>query len=122
MSDRHVFKDHTSLVVRSLRGLVASQPSLTLIPAIKTGIDAAHDRSKVTLICGGGAGHEPGSTGFVGRGLLTASVSGDTFASPSAKQVYGAIKACPSDRGTVLIITNCEYSSAKKKLGADRHG
>ncbi|KAJ7641469.1 Dak1 domain-containing protein [Roridomyces roridus] len=106
MTDRHVFSDHTTLVVKSLQGLVASQPNLSLIPSIKTVFDAAHDESKVSLICGGGAGHEPGSTGFVGRGLLSASVSGDTFASPSARQVSGAIKAVPSTEGTLLIITN----------------
>lgn len=64
MSERHIFNDHASLVVRSLRGLVAAQPNLSLIPYIKTVIDAAHDERKVTLICGGGAGHEPGSTGL----------------------------------------------------------
>ena len=36
-----------------------------------------HDDSKVTLICSGGSGNELGSTGFVGRGLLSASVYGD---------------------------------------------
>ncbi|KIY72772.1 Dak1-domain-containing protein, partial [Cylindrobasidium torrendii FP15055 ss-10] len=103
---RHIFADHQTLVVKSLRGLVASVPNLTLIPAARAIIDAEHDTSKVTLICGGGAGHEPGSTGFVGRGFLTASVVGDTFASPSAKQVYTAMKALPSTEGTILIITN----------------
>jgi len=39
--------------------------------------------------------------------LLSAAVSGDIFASPSARQVYGAVKAVPSDNGTILIITNC---------------
>ncbi|KAJ6590569.1 Dak1 domain-containing protein [Mycena vulgaris] len=106
MTDRHVFDDHATLVLKSLQGLVASLPNLSLIPSIKTVIDADHDESKVSLICGGGAGHEPGSTGFVGRGLLAASVSGDTFASPSARQVSGAVKAVPSTNGTLLIITN----------------
>ena len=61
------------------------------------------------LISGGGAGHEPGFAGFTGRGLLTGAVSGDIFASPSARQVYGAVKASPSTNGTILIITNCAY-------------
>ncbi len=104
--DRHIFPEHSSLVLRSLKGLVGSHPSLTLLPQTKTVINAAHDPSKVTLICGGGAGHEPGSTGFVGKGFLSASVSGDIFASPSAKQVYTAVKAVPSNEGTILIITN----------------
>jgi dihydroxyacetone kinase len=107
MGDRHFFNDHSTLVLRSLTGLVNTQPNLSVIPSIKTVINADHDDSKVTLICGGGSGHEPGSSGFVGRGLLSASVCGDVFASPSARQVYGAMKALPSKKGTILIITNC---------------
>lgn len=111
MSDRHIFNDHTTLVVRSLRGLVAHNPRLNLIPALKVVYRADADRSKVSLICGGGSGHEPGVPGFVGQGLLTAAVAGDVFASPSARQVLGGIKAVPSDKGTILIITNCESHS-----------
>lgn len=135
MTDRHIFDDHSTLVLRSLTGLVKAHPNLSLLPATKTVINADQyvsclplsirfpvlrprlhyfhisDSSKVSLICGGGAGHEPGSTGFVGRGLLSASVSGDTFASPSARQVYRAINAVPSNEGTILIITNCEFAT-----------
>ena len=108
MTDRHIFHDHTTLVLRSLRGLVASNPYLSLIPSLKVVYRADHDPSKVSLICGGGSGHEPGTCGFVGEGMLTAGVAGDVFASPSARQVFGAIERVPSEKGTILIITNCE--------------
>lgn len=108
MTDRHIFPDHKTLVFRSIRGLVASHPYLSLIPSQKVVYRADHDPSKVSLICGGGSGHEPGTVGFVGAGLLTASVAGDVFASPSARQVMEAIKRVHSDKGTILIITNCE--------------
>nr|ODN96149.1 dihydroxyacetone kinase [Cryptococcus depauperatus CBS 7855] len=106
MTDRHIFPDHKTLVFRSLRGLVASHPYLALIPSLKIVYRADHDASKVSLICGGGSGHEPGTVGFVGKGLLSASVAGDVFASPSARQVGEAIKRVHSDKGTILIITN----------------
>ena len=108
MTDRHVFNDHTTLVLRSLKGLVASHPYLALVPSLKVVYRADHNSSKVSLICGGGSGHEPGTSGHVGRGLLSASACGDVFASPSARQVFGAVKMVPSDKGTILIITNCE--------------
>jgi dihydroxyacetone kinase len=108
MTDRHIFNDHTTLVLRSLKGLVATHPYLSLIPSLKVVYRADHDRSKVSLICGGGSGHEPGTVGFVGKGLLNASVAGDVFASPSARQVGGAIERVGSDKGVILIITNCE--------------
>ncbi|WWD07286.1 dihydroxyacetone kinase [Kwoniella europaea PYCC6329] len=106
MTDRHIFPDHTTLVFRSLRGLVASNPYLNLIPSLKVVYRADHDSSKVSLICGGGSGHEPGTVGFVGKGLLSASVAGDVFASPSARQVNAAIKMVGSEKGVILIITN----------------
>jgi dihydroxyacetone kinase len=108
MTSRHIFPDHATLVPRSLRGLVASNPYLSLLPSLKVVYRADHDPSKVALLCGGGSGHEPGTVGFVGQGLLSASVAGDVFASPSARQVFGGIEAVPSDKGTILIITNCK--------------
>jgi hypothetical protein len=108
MTDRHIFNDHTTLVLRSLKGLVATHPYLSLIPSLKVVYRADHDPSKVSLICGGGSGHEPGTVGFVGQGLLNASVAGDVFASPSARQVFGAIERVGSEKGVILIITNCE--------------
>ena len=50
----------------------------------------------VSVISGGGSGHEPAHAGFVGAGLLTAAVCGDVFASPSAKAVLAAIVATSS--------------------------
>jgi len=108
MTDRHIFNDHTTLVLRSLKGLVATHPYLSLIPSLKVVYRADHDPKKVSLICGGGSGHEPGTVGFVGKGLLNASVAGDVFASPSARQVGGAIERVGSEKGVILIITNCE--------------
>ena len=63
-------------------------------------------KNKVSLISGGGSGHEPAHAGFVGKGMLDAAVCGDVFASPSQVQVYQAIKATASDKGTLLIIKN----------------
>lgn len=38
--------------------------------------------------------------------MLAASASGDIFASPSALQVESAIRSVPSEKGTILVITN----------------
>lgn len=64
------------------------------------------DQDKVSLISGGGSGHEPAHAGFIGKGMLDAAVCGDVFASPSQIQVYQAIRATKSDKGTLLIIKN----------------
>ncbi|XP_039287798.1 PTS-dependent dihydroxyacetone kinase 1, dihydroxyacetone-binding subunit DhaK [Nilaparvata lugens] len=45
----------------------------------------------VGLISGGGAGHEPFPSGLVGTGMLTASVSGHVFTTPSSSYGLAAI-------------------------------
>lgn len=64
------------------------------------------DGKKVTLISGGGSGHEPAHGGFIGKGMLDVAVCGDVFASPSTIQVYNAIIESQSEKGTLLIIKN----------------
>ena len=61
---------------------------------------------QVTLISGGGSGHEPSHAGFVGDGMLSAAVAGDVFASPSASQVLAAIKLVAGKKGVLLIVKN----------------
>lgn len=106
MSSKHLFLSADGLVVKSLRGLTASNPSLTLIPADKIVFNSVHSSQKVSIISGGGAGHEPAWAGYVGHNMLAAAASGDIFASPSARQIESAIKSVPSEKGTILVITN----------------
>lgn len=61
---------------------------------------------QVTLVSGGGAGHEPGYASFVGKHSLAASVCGHVFASPSSSQVLAAIQRVQSPHGTLVIIMN----------------
>ena len=61
---------------------------------------------KVAVVTLGGAGHEPALSGFVGEGMLDASVVGDIFAAPGAPAVVGALKATARDAGTLLVILN----------------
>ncbi|MCY6959042.1 dihydroxyacetone kinase subunit DhaK [Clostridium brassicae] len=61
---------------------------------------------KVALVSGGGSGHEPAHGGYVGYGMLDAAVAGEVFTSPTPDQVYEAIKAVDSGKGTLLVIKN----------------
>ena len=62
--------------------------------------------SHVALISGGGSGHEPSHAGFVGKGMLTAAVCGEIFASPPTKAVVAAIRAVGGPKGVLLIVKN----------------
>ena len=76
------------------------------------------DPGKVTLISGGGSGHEPAHAGYVGKGMLDAAVCGDIFASPTQIQVYKAIEETRSEKGTLLIIKNYSGDLMNFKNGA----
>ena len=76
------------------------------------------DPGKVTLISGGGSGHEPAHAGYVGKGMLDAAVCGDIFASPTQIQVYKAIEETKSEKGTLLIIKNYSGDLMNFKNGA----
>lgn len=94
-------------VVREMcKGIVLAHPELDLIGKYKVIKKKEINKNKVTLISGGGSGHEPAHAGYVGKGMLDAAVCGDVFASPSQIQIYQAIRETVSDKGTLLIIKN----------------
>jgi len=89
-------------------------------PHIKVVLRADWDRSKVALVSGGGSGHEPSHAGFVGRGMLTAAVCGDVFASPSVDAVLAAILAVTGKAGCLLIVKNYTGDRLNFGLAAER--
>ncbi|KAK5100946.1 dihydroxyacetone kinase Dak1 [Exophiala xenobiotica] len=109
MQIKHFFSDPTHLVGSALNSLTITNPSLAFdkenkIIYRRPNKDA---ESKMSIISGGGSGHEPGFAGFVGKGLLTASVAGTIFASPSAEQVRRAVLTrVPGEKGVLIITMN----------------
>jgi dihydroxyacetone kinase DhaK subunit len=95
-----------TLVREMCSGLVLAHPSLEFNSKYKVVKKKEMNPAKVTLISGGGSGHEPAHAGFVGKGMLDAAVCGDVFASPSQIQVYQAIRSTAGQAGTLLIIKN----------------
>ncbi|KDR76687.1 hypothetical protein GALMADRAFT_225637 [Galerina marginata CBS 339.88] len=93
MTTKHLYDSADGLVLKSLRGAVALNPSLRLHSPSKTVYMCNHSpRKHVAVISGGGSGHEPAHAGYTGTGMLSAAVAGDIFASPSAKQILATIK------------------------------
>ncbi|EEB09141.1 dihydroxyacetone kinase Dak1 [Schizosaccharomyces japonicus yFS275] len=104
--DKHFINNPEELVVESLKSLTAVNHTLSVNEHEKIVYYHDYDKKKVTIISGGGAGHEPTHAAFVGKGMLTAAVSGSIFASPSSKQVYTGIEQVKSDAGTLVICKN----------------
>ena len=129
-SSKHFVDAPEDAVSSSLLGLVhaSSGPELKLLsgfPEIKVVVSSdfvkiPSDERPVSLISGGGSGHEPGQAGYVGPGMLSAAVCGDIFASPSAEAVYWAIKATTGKAGCLLIVMNYTGDRLNFGLAAER--
>lgn len=103
---RKIINKPENLVYEMCKGIELAHPELEFIEKYKIIKKRTINENKVTLISGGGSGHEPAHAGFVGKGMLDAAVCGDVFASPSQIQVYQAIRETASEKGTLLIIKN----------------
>ncbi len=117
---KHFFNRRESIVTEALDGLLRTSAPGTLArldsyPDIKVIVRADWDKSRVAVISGGGAGHEPSHAGFVGRGMLTAAVSGEIFASPSVDAVLTAIRAVTGESGCLLVVKN--YTGDRLNFG-----
>lgn len=122
MSDKHFFPETAAntLVPRHLRALTIANPHLALIESERVVYDPHHAPTTVSIISGGGSGHEPGWSGYVGAGALAGAACGDIFASPSTKQVLAAMRATPSAEGHILMITNYTGDKLHFGLAAER--
>ncbi|WSG93994.1 dihydroxyacetone kinase subunit DhaK [Rhizobium johnstonii] len=117
---KHFFNRRENIVTEALDGLLLTSSKgrlarLDSFPDIKVILRADWDKSKVAIISGGGAGHEPSHAGFVGKGMLTAAVSGEIFASPSVDAVLTAIRAVAGEKGALLIVKN--YTGDRLNFG-----
>jgi phosphoenolpyruvate---glycerone phosphotransferase subunit DhaK len=66
----------------------------------------AHRAGKVGVVSGGGSGHLPTFTGYVGEGLLDACAVGNVFAGPNVLDCMDAIKAANGGNGVLLLYGN----------------
>lgn len=112
------------IVTEAIDGLVAASGGklarLDGYPHIRVVIRNDWDKSKVALVSGGGSGHEPAHAGFVGKGMLTAAVCGDVFASPSVDAVLAGILAVTGPAGCLLIVKNYTGDRLNFGLAAER--
>ena len=80
------------------RGAMQSPDHKVMIRA-----DAEQVRDQqVAVISGGGSGHKPAHAGYVGAGMLSASVLGEVFTSPDTDSIVAAIKAVAGKPGAAV--------------------
>ena len=74
---------------------------------------------KVALISGGGSGHEPLHTGFVGHGMLDAACPGQVFTSPTPDQMLAAAQAVDTGAGVLFIVKNYSGDMMNFQMAAE---
>ena len=90
-----------------LEGLAGTYPDKIRLEEGRIVVRAVpKSRDKVAVITMGGSGHEPALSGFVGEGMLDASVAGDIFAAPNAVAVLAALRKFKDYAGILLVVLN----------------
>lgn len=108
MSSKHFLNDPSHLVSSALKSMTYTNPTTAFDPQNKI-VYLRPDASEpqVSLVSGGGAGHEPSFAAFVGPGLLSGAVAGTIFASPSAEQVRRCIlERVETKKGVLVVVMN----------------
>ena len=105
---KKIINDPSNFVEESIDGLIKSHPDIYSIAKDNNRVvtRAKKSSNKVGIVTGGGSGHLPVFTGYIGKGFLDACAVGSVFASPSVDQMFSAIKNANNGNGVLCIIGN----------------
>ena len=105
---KKIINEPSNFVKESIQGLVASHPNIYSFAEDNESVitRTIKANNKVGIVTGGGSGHLPVFTGYVGEGMLDACAIGSVFASPSVDQIVSAIRNGDNGNGVLCIIGN----------------
>ena len=111
---QNIYNIPENIVEEAIDGLVFSSNNIARLngyPDIKVAVRSdwrqeIEGESEVAIISGGGSGHEPAHGGLVGKGMLTAAVCGDIFASPGVDSILSALVHVTGRAGCLIILKN----------------
>lgn len=91
-----------------LEGLVLAHPRLALAGAAKRVVTRSEGvrKGKVGIASGGGSGHLPLFTGYVGQGMLDTCSIGNVFEGPNVDSCIDAIKLADGGAGVLRLYGN----------------
>jgi dihydroxyacetone kinase-like protein len=105
---KKLINDPQDAVRESLAGLALAHADILKVcldPVYVVRADAPV-AGKTGIVSGGGSGHEPLHTGFVGKGMLDAACPGQVFTSPTPDQIEAATRAVDGGAGVLHIVKN----------------
>ncbi len=113
--------NHVDTVLgESLQGFAAAHADIvTLDPGLQFVRRRTLKAGKVALISGGGSGHEPLHTGFIGHGMLDAACPGQVFTSPTPDQMLAAAQEVDTGAGVLFIVKNYSGDMMNFQMAAE---
>ena len=105
---KKIINNPSDFVDESIDGLIKSHPDIYALAKDNNKVITRTKKSsnKVGIVTGGGSGHLPVFTGYVGKGLLDACAIGSVFASPSVEQIASAIRNANNGSGVLCVLGN----------------
>jgi dihydroxyacetone kinase-like protein len=113
--------DPDRAVEEALRGLAAAHGDLVRVD-FERSIVLRRDAplaGKVGVVSGGGSGHEPMHSGYVGRGMLDAACIGEVFTAPVPAAILAATEAVDGGAGVVHLVKNYTGDILNFELAAE---
>jgi phosphoenolpyruvate---glycerone phosphotransferase subunit DhaK len=95
-----------TLLADALRGVAAAHRELSVDFENRIVFSTAAREGRVALVSGGGSGHEPLHSGFVGAGILDAACAGEIFTSPTPDQILAAATRVDTGAGVLFVVKN----------------
>ncbi len=105
---KKIINNPSDFVEESIAGLIKSHPDVYALAKDNNRVVTRSSKAsnKVGIVTGGGSGHLPVFTGYIGKGFLDACAIGSVFASPSVDQMVSAIKNADNGNGVLCVIGN----------------
>ena len=105
---KKLINDPADYVDEMLDGLCLAHPGLVRVGDDRRAVARASGmrKGKVGLVSGGGSGHLPLFTGYVGEGLLDACAIGNVFEGPTINACQDAIAAANGGAGVLCLFGN----------------
>jgi len=105
---KKIINNPSNFVEESIDGLIKSHPDVYALAKDNNRVVTRTKKAsnKVGIVTGGGSGHLPVFTGYVGKGFLEACAIGSVFASPSVEQIASAIRNADNGKGVLCVLGN----------------
>jgi phosphoenolpyruvate---glycerone phosphotransferase subunit DhaK len=117
---KKIINDPEDIVRELIDGAVlASHGALRKAEGVNALVRAEIPNGKVALLIGGGSGHEPMYSFYVGEGLADVSACGNIFAAPSPDTVYAATAAAHRGSGVLYVYGNYAGDVMNFAMGAE---